>query len=110
VWFEDTVKAHCRGAAYLCRYADDFICAFEYELDAERFYRVLARRMGSFGLELAEDKTNLLKFSRLDRKHSGALELPGFELRWGLNHRRKVVLKRRTARKKYRSSPALFHA
>ncbi|MGF1615611.1 MAG: reverse transcriptase domain-containing protein, partial [Gammaproteobacteria bacterium] len=23
VWFEETVKANCRGAAYLCRYADD---------------------------------------------------------------------------------------
>jgi len=110
VWFEDTVKAHCRGAAYLCRYADDFICAFEYETDAERFYRVLGKRMGSFGLELAEDKTNLLKFSQFDRKHSGALEFLGFELRWGLNHRRTVVLKRRTARKKYRVSLARFHA
>jgi hypothetical protein len=23
VWFEETVKAHCKGKAYLCRYADD---------------------------------------------------------------------------------------
>jgi len=23
VWFEGTVKAHCKGKAYLCRYADD---------------------------------------------------------------------------------------
>jgi len=68
VWFEETVKAHCRGAAYLCRYADDFICAFEYESDAERFYRALGGRMSSFGLELAEDKTNLVKFSRLEWK------------------------------------------
>jgi len=55
VWFEETVRAHCRGAVYLCRYADDFVCAFEYESDAERFYRVLGKRLGSFGLELADE-------------------------------------------------------
>jgi group II intron reverse transcriptase/maturase len=107
-WFEETVKAHCRGAAYLCRYADDFICAFEYESDAERFFGVLGQRMGSFGLELAEEKTNLLKFTRSDRTHSGVLEFLGLELRWGLNRWRRPVLKRRTARKKYRASLARF--
>ena len=25
LWFEETVKAYCRGAAYLCRYADDCV-------------------------------------------------------------------------------------
>ena len=108
VWFEETVGAHCRGAVYLCRYADDFICAFEYESDAERFHRVLGRRLGSFGLELAEEKTNLLEFSRSDRKNSGILEFLGFEFRWGLNRWRKPVLKRRTARKRYRASLARF--
>jgi len=110
MWFEEAVKAHCRGAAYLCRYADDFICAFEYETDAERFYEALGKRMDSFKLELAGEKTNLLKFSRLDRKHSGALEFLGFEFRWGFNHCRRLVLKRRTARKKYRASLAGFYA
>jgi group II intron reverse transcriptase/maturase len=110
VWFEETVKAHCRGAAYLCRYADDFICAFENETDAKRFYEALGKRMSLFKLELAEEKTNLLKFSRLDRKHSGALEFLGFEFRWGFNHCRRLVLKRRTARKKYRASLAGFYA
>jgi RNA-directed DNA polymerase len=110
VWFEETVKAHCRGAGYLCRYADDFVCAFEYASDAERFYRALGKRMDSFGLELAEEKTNLLKFSRLDRKHSGALEFLGFEFRWGLNRWRKPALKRRTARNRYRASLARLHA
>lgn len=37
VWFEETVKAHCKGQAYLCRYADDFVCAFECESDARQF-------------------------------------------------------------------------
>lgn len=36
--FEEVVKAHCKGKVYLCRYADDFVCAFEVEGDAQRFY------------------------------------------------------------------------
>ena len=108
VWFEETVKAHCRGAAYLCRYADDFVCAFEFEADAERFYKVLGKRLGEFGLEVAAEKTNLLRFSPINWKESGAFEFLGFEFRWGLSRWRKPVIKRRTARKKYRASLADF--
>ena len=40
VGFTEDFKAHCKGQAILCRYADDFVCAFQYERDAERFSRV----------------------------------------------------------------------
>ena len=106
VWFEESVKAHCRGAAYLCRYADDFVCAFELEADAERFYAVLGRRLGKFGLEVAAEKTNLIRFSAANWKASGVFEFLGFEFRWRLGGWRKPVLKRRTARKKYRAALA----
>lgn len=108
VWFEETVKAHCRGAAYLCRYADDFVCAFELEADAERFYKVLGKRLEKFGLEVAAEKTNLLRFSPINWKASGAFEFLGFEFRWGLGRWCKPVIKRRTARKKYRAALANF--
>jgi RNA-directed DNA polymerase len=108
VWFEQTVKARCRGAAYLCRYADDFVCAFELEADAERFYHVLGNRLDKFGLEVAAEKTNLLRFSPVNWKASGAFEFLGFEFRWGLGRWRKPVIKRRTARKKYRAALANF--
>jgi RNA-directed DNA polymerase len=39
-WFEHVVKPHCEGEAILCRYADDFVCAFQYSRDADRFYDV----------------------------------------------------------------------
>ena len=108
LWFEQTVKAHCRGMAYLCRYADDFVCVFELETDAKRFYRVLGERLGQYGLEVAPEKTNLLRFSPIRWKDSGAFEFLGFEFRWGLGRWRKPVLKRRTARKKYRAALANF--
>jgi len=108
VWFEETVKAHCRGTAYLCRYADDFVCAFEVKSDAERFYKALGRRLAKFGLEVAAEKTNLLRFSPVKWEESKAFEFLGFEFRWGLGRWRKPVLKRRTARKKYRAALASF--
>ncbi len=42
LWFAKVVKVHCRGEALLCRYADDWVCAFRFGDDAERFYRVPA--------------------------------------------------------------------
>ena len=44
-WFENVVKSHCQGRVYLCRYADDFVCAFQNRKDAERFYNVLGKRL-----------------------------------------------------------------
>ena len=108
VWFEETVKTHCGGAAYLCRYADDFVCAFELEADAERFYGVLGDRLGKFGLEVAAEKTNWMQFSPQNWKARGAFSFLGFEFRWGRGRWRKPVLKRRTDRKKYRAALANF--
>jgi RNA-directed DNA polymerase len=43
-WLEKVVKRPCRGEACQSRYADDFVCAFEHQTDAERFYKVLGQR------------------------------------------------------------------
>ena len=108
VWFEQTVKARCQGAAYLCRYADDFVCAFALKADAERFYNMLGNRLGTFGLEVAAEKTNLIRFSPKQWKASGTFVFLGFEFRWALGRWRKPVIKRRTDRKKYRAALANF--
>jgi len=84
------------------------VCVFELEADAERFYRVLGDRLGKLGLEVAAEKTNLIRSSPVDRKASGAFDFLGFEFRRGLGRWRKPVLKRRTARKKYRAALAEF--
>ena len=47
-WFEQVVKPHSVGRAYLCRYADDFVCAFSNQLDAIRFYQELTKRLALF--------------------------------------------------------------
>lgn len=108
VWIEEVVKAHCGGGVYLCRYADDFVCAFRRESDAEWFYQELGKRLKEFGLELAEDKTNLIRFNQTERKADQVFEFLGFEFRWELSRYGKPVLQRRTSRKKYRASLAAF--
>ena len=62
-WFQKVVKPHCRGEACLIRYADDFVCAFENQADAQRFHEVLGKRLGKFGLELSAEKTQVIAFS-----------------------------------------------
>jgi RNA-directed DNA polymerase len=37
LWFEKVVKPRCRGEACLLRYADDYVCAFAHQEEAERF-------------------------------------------------------------------------
>src|SRR3972149_4115437 len=56
LWFKKVVKPLCRGKALISRYADDFVCAFRYRSDAERFYRVLPKRLEKFIVETAPEK------------------------------------------------------
>jgi group II intron reverse transcriptase/maturase len=110
LWFEKVVKQHCRGEACLIRYADDFVCAFEEQADAERFYNVLGQRLEKFGLELSVAKTRLIPFQRYQRAGQTSFEFLGFEFRWGKDRKGKDHLKRRTARKKLRSALKRFTA
>jgi len=97
--FEQVVKPHCRGEARLCRYADDGVGAFRFQDDAERFYRVLPKRLERFGLQVAPEKTRLLRFSRFHPSRKRRCAFLGFELFW-LNDRQGIArVKRRTAPK-----------
>jgi RNA-directed DNA polymerase len=104
LWFHQVVKRHCRGEACLIRYADDFVCAFQYQEDAERFYRVLGKRLGKFGLEVATDKTRIIPFHRDPPSGKSRFDFLGFEFYWGKDRGGRPHLKRRTARKKLRAS------
>ncbi|ARE88314.1 group II intron reverse transcriptase/maturase [Clostridium formicaceticum] len=90
LWFEKIVKPRCKGEAYLCRYADDFVCAFRYKKDAEKFYETLGYRLGKFGLELSKEKTNIIRFSRFRKEENTHFDFLGFEFRWGCPAREKI--------------------
>lgn len=70
IWFQKVVKKHLKGDAYIVRYADDFVCFFQYENEANKFYTTLRERLKKFGLELSEDKTKIIKFGRFARERS----------------------------------------
>jgi group II intron reverse transcriptase/maturase len=108
LWFEKVVKPRCEGKAYLCRFADDFICAFRYKEDAQKFYGALPDRLSKFGLEVAKDKTNIISFSRFRKYENTSFEFLGFEFRWKLSNKGKDIIARRTSRSKLRKSLKAF--
>lgn len=110
LWFEKIVRQHCKGSAYMVRYADDSIFCFQYEEDANRFYRTLILRLEKFNLEVATDKTKLIKLNKgnyddndID-KDGNSFDFLGFTHYIGKdkNGRKRVMMK--TSKKKYRAS------
>ncbi len=99
-WFEKIVKPRCRGDAIICRYADDFVCAFQYRSDAERFYSALPKRLERFNLQVAEEKTNCIRFGRFVPILKQQFSFLGFDFYWNRDSGGKPRLFRRTARKK----------
>ena len=60
-WFFEISKSHLQGKAEMVRFADDMVFVFQKSEDAERFYKVLPKRLEKYGLKLHEDKSSLLK-------------------------------------------------
>ncbi len=108
LWFHKVIKKQCRGEACLIRFADDFVSAFQYREDAERFYRMLGERLGKFKLEMSEEKTRIIPFPRHRPSGKYRFDFLGFEFYWGKDRSGKPHLKRRTSRKKLRSSIKRF--
>ena len=100
LWFEKVVKPKCRGEAMICRYADDWVCAFRFRDDAERFYRNLPERLKKFNLEVAPEKTRMLRFSRFHPSMKRRFAFLGFEFYWKKDRKGIARVMRRTARKK----------
>jgi RNA-directed DNA polymerase len=70
IWFQRRIRRHCRGEAYLYRFADDFVAGFQYQTEAEDFLESLGKRMQEFHLELAPEKTRHLEFGRYARANA----------------------------------------
>jgi group II intron reverse transcriptase/maturase len=108
VWFQKVVKSHCRGEACLIRFADDFVCGFEHEQDARRFYKAMGLRLEKSGLQLAAAKTRIIPFSRSGEPGTSRFDFLGFEFFWGNDRQGEPRVQRRTSRKKLRNSLANF--
>ena len=62
LWFMRVFQKSCYGKSRLIRYADDFVVCFQNENDANRFRHELDERLAEFGLEIALEKTKVIKF------------------------------------------------
>jgi group II intron reverse transcriptase/maturase len=67
-WFEEVVKNHCRGKVELFRYCDDGVIACRYSEDAKKIRAALSKRLAKYNLKLNEDKTKMVKFSKIATK------------------------------------------
>lgn len=110
LWFEVKVKKQCRGQAEMVRFADDFVCCFQYKEDAERFYTALMGRLAKFNLNVAEEKTKIIEFGRFaikNRKRRGmgkpdTFDFLGFTHYCSKSRKGAFRVKRKTSGKKFR--------
>ena len=109
LWVEKKFRRRCRGEMYLFRYADDFLCCFQYRSEAVAYLRELKKRLEKFGLEVAEEKTRLIRFGRyaeLSRppgsREPRTFDFLGFNFYGGRTRQGGFKVKRRTSGKKLR--------
>ena len=100
MWFEIRVKKTSRGMAEMVRYADDFVCCFQYEDDARNFYEALKERLAKFGLEISDDKSKIIKFGRFAGNDAGKFDFLGFTFVNGKTRSGKFMVKCHTSEKK----------
>lgn len=89
-WFSTIRQTHIQGIAQQVRYLDDMVFVFQRESEAERFYKVLPKRLEKFGLKLHEKKSSLIKAGSIHAQKANTMgrKLPtfnflGFTAYWG---------------------------
>ncbi|WHY79456.1 group II intron reverse transcriptase/maturase [Neobacillus sp. WH10] len=108
LWFEKRVRKQCNGQAYIVRYADDFVCCFQYKSEAEQFFHSLKLRLKKFNLEIAEDKTKIIPFGKFAEKNANqqgrskpaTFDFLGFTHYCGKSKQGNFRVKRKSSRKK----------
>jgi group II intron reverse transcriptase/maturase len=103
MWFDVKVKKSSGDMAEMVRYADDFVCCFQYEDDARNFYESLMERLAKFGLKLSEDKSQIIKFGRFAEGGAGTFDFLGFTVISGKSRSGKYCVKYRTSEKKLKA-------
>lgn len=111
LWFEKYIRKSCKGHAYMVRYADDFVCCFQNEMEANNFYHALIERLKKFNLEIAEDKSKILPFGRFAERNCkrkgnnkpGTFDFLGFTHFCSKSKDGNFRVKRKTSGKKVRT-------
>jgi RNA-directed DNA polymerase len=98
-WIEKTIQPYCRGQVKLFRYADDAIICCEREDDAKRVREALPKRLGKYKLNLNEEKTKMVPFSRKKVEEGiiqGSFDFLGFTFYWGKTRGGHIIPKLKT--------------
>jgi group II intron reverse transcriptase/maturase len=110
-WFEKDVKPRLKGRGSMIRYADDAVLVFSKEEDARRVLEVLPKRFEKYGLTLHPEKTRIVEFRRPplrsppdppDGPGPGTFDFLGFTHFWAKSRKGNWVIKRRTAKSRFR--------
>lgn len=111
LWFAEISKSHISGRAELVRYADDMVFTFEYLREAERFFKVLPKRLAKFGLEMHQEKSAILPagHNQAERAYQAKRRLPtfnflGFTCYWGKSRRGYWTLRFTSRRDRFNST------
>lgn len=109
-WFDNISKTHLKGRAQEIRYADDMVFVFHDVSDAEKFYRVLPKRLLKYGIEMHDEKSQILPSGHkaAARAHARSEQIPvykfvGFTCYWALSRKRtrwRLMVKSRGDRKR----------
>ena len=116
LWFVGVVKKIFKGQAEIVRYADDYICCFQNKREAYKFYEVLHKRLGKFGLELAKEKSQIIEFGRFAEQNyksrgkgkPNTFEFLGFTHYCSKSRYGYFRVKRKTSKKKFRQKVRKF--
>lgn len=104
LWFEAKVSKTIDTESHMVRYADDFVCCFQYGDEARIFYRQLKERMAKFGLELADEKSQIIRFGRFAKAagSKATFDFLGFTHVNAQNNKGRYIVAHITASKKMR--------
>lgn len=109
LWFEVKIRRESIGQVGIVRYADDYVCCFQYEKDAKLFYDKLKDRLAKFNLEIEESKTKIIMFGRFAEEKCNlngqnkvsTFDFLGFTHYCSKSNNGKFRVKRRTSKKKF---------
>jgi group II intron reverse transcriptase/maturase len=103
-WFSEEIQPLLRGKSFIVRYADDFILGFANAYDARRVMEVLPKRFKKYNLTLHAEKTKLINLDNKRGEGARSFDFLGFTHYLGKSRKGKMVLQRKTSRKKMQAS------
>ena len=117
LWFEKIIKKNFKGQAEIIRYADDFVCCFQYESEARHFCKLLVNRLNKFNLQIERTKSKLILFgrfaveTRIKRgfRNAETFDFLGFTHYCAKSKRGYFRVKRKTSKKKFKAKVKEFN-